>query len=388
MQGIDSVCGDLNKAMGTVQGFINSMEGLDKDGKPTSTKPTPEQRQAAAEVKYLNAWGNKTWNTLNALYGPLRTPIGESGVAEPIPGATSLELTGDELQTAFRNRMLLLNLIGTEIVTKPGDTRGNAMPFQDVVNKSLSPKNLFDLFMCGAAPAYNEAGNPVEFAQTSNSRVYCKDFYNGSKGGYNWVLWECPEKDNAGLDNMGSCVLMKPVALQDTSILRGLGFLPQTEILLRKAVQAVRENDPKGFDPAFIKLTQTVNFPIYQAVNAAAVYPASTDDLLSTMSILVSESLVYAQLEDLLAAQGRNPQYAALQRESAVRVYQALEEVNRAHLSQRESYGRLMTMQEGAVQAIRQVNLAIQKQVLTPELLGNTRFGASAVKSVTPPAAK
>jgi hypothetical protein len=391
MQGVDSVCGTMGSAMKQIDTILKKAEGKDKDGKPSPDGPSEEAIQSKAEIKYMNTWGNKTWNTLNAVFGPLVEVTDDNG--QVFPGDKIPKLTPEELDTQFRNRVLLMNLIGTEIVTAPGDKRGNAMEFKNVINPSLSAKNLFDLYMCGAAPKY-EAGNAEGIVKTRNSAAYCKYFYGnpadkdvGSKGsnaGFNWVVWECPKKDNMGNDNIGTCVLMEQKTLQSSDLLKGAGFLPQVESILFDAVKAVRENE-KEFKPEFIKLTQSVNFPIYQAINAAAVYPAATNDLLSTMSVLVAESLVYTQLEDLLAAQGRNPDYAGLQRESAARLYEALAEMNRSHLSRKESYGRLMTMQEGAVHAIRQVNLAVQKQVLTPELLGNTRYGIQNANAVAEP---
>lgn len=391
MQGIDSVCGSLKSAMGRIDKVIKSAEGRDKDGKPTTAKPTEEEKKTAAELRYLNAWGNKTWNTLNAVFGPLGVVTDEGG--KVVPELTPPNMTEAQKRIQLRNRMVLMNLIGTEIVVSPEDKRGNAVPYKNVINPSLSAKNVFDLYMCGTAPSYANGGaSDIDKIKTRNSAGYCKYFFGnpgdskigseGQNGGFDWVVWECPEKDNLGGDNSGNCILMEQKKLQNTSFLQGPGFLPQVEAILYNAVEAVRTNKDQ-FDPEFIRLTNSVNFPIYQAINAAAVYPAATNDLLSTMSVLVAESLVYTQLEDLLAAQGRNPDYANLQQQSAARLYEALAEMNRQHLSRKESYGRLMTMQEGAVHAIRQVNLAVQKQVLTPELLGNNRYGTHVANSVT-----
>lgn len=259
---------------------------------------------------------------------------------------------------------------------------------------TISAKQMFDLFMCGAPTSYTEAGTvgagPGIIATTRNTRNYCNLFYGDSKkmdggqsGGYDWWVYECPRVGaNNEQDNWETCLTVKVRRLHESDILRGSGFLAQTETLLLGAVNAVKNNDDK-FDPRFLKLVQTVNFPLYQAVNAAAIYPASTGDLMTTMSVMVAESLVYAKLEEITAPQGRNPNDIKIKAELAKRVYEVLENMNRMHLSQREAYGRMMTVQEGAMHSIRQINLAIQKQVMTPALLGNVKFTEATVNAMS-----
>jgi hypothetical protein len=370
VQGIDSVCGSLSSAMAAVGKAIRKAEG--KDG--PAGEASVADKESRDEMMRDNAWGNTTWNALNAIYGVIETA------------------NTDEQKDDLRNRMLLMNVLGTEIITDKDEKATTYLP-DNGENSTLSGKQLFELFMCGAPANYTEGGESGAWLKTRNTREYCKYFYGspadkvvgglGQNGGYSYWVYECPPADLQGNPNFKSCLHMRKVALKDSTMLKGVGFLAQTEILLSEAVEAVRTNKKGGFDPRFLALANSVNFPIYQAVNAAAVYPASTADLMSTMSVLVAESLVYAKLEEVVRPQGKNADRMTIKRDLALRVYDVLENMNKMHLAQKESYGRMMSVQEGAVHSIRQINLAIQKQVMTPELLGNNKMSAAMANSVT-----
>lgn len=361
-QGIDAICASAMSAMETVQGFINSAEGKGKE------PATPLDLELAAKVKLENRYGNTTWNLINDVYG--KVDFGTTAGKEEL-----------------RNRMMLLNVLGTSILVPDQAEPGKPIiPTQ--TGKTISPKQLFDLFMCGAPKSYTDAGGVGKTDRTRTTMAYCEQFYGsssdktlgnlGQDGGYDWNVWECPP------DDLNECLNMRSVPLRESTMLQGSGFLYQTEGILLQAVDAVANN--KGpFSDDFMKLVATVNFPLYQAVNAAAIYPASAGDLMSTMSVLVAESLVYAKLEAILTPQGKNPNPPKIRQDLALRVYDVLEAMNKMHLSQKESYGRMMTIQEGAAHSIRQINLAIQKQVMSPELLGNAKYGQSAIDSITTP---
>lgn len=371
INGINAVCSNMTSAMETVGKAIRSAEG--KDGKPAAGA-TAADIETAKEIRSNNRYGNTTWNLLNEVYGPIK------------------DFDSEEGREDLRNRMLLLNVLGTTIWTEGKEPGLPNNPFETGKNATLSPKQLFDLFMCGAPANFTETGAVGSYDRNRNTLAYCKFFYGsssdkslgylGQDGGYNWTVYECPRLDANNADgNWKECLNMRPIALKDSMLLKGSGFLTQTDAILIDAVEAVKNN--KGpFSDKFMQLVAAVNFPIYQAVNAAAIYPSSTGDLMSTMSILVAESLVYAKLEDVTRPQGKNANDMKIKRELALRIYDVLEAMNKQHLSQKESYGRMMTIQEGAAHSIRQINLAIQKQVLTPELLGNSKYGQSAIDSI------
>jgi conjugative transfer pilus assembly protein TraH len=379
VQSIDGLCNSLSSAMKYAGAAIGRASGTNPDGTP---KPaSAEDKKVKDDMERENAYGNTTWNALNAVFGDLKAE----------------DMNTDLGRDDYRNRMMLMNVLGTEIITEENpDEPGTVKRPESRKNPMLSSKQVFELFMCGAPRAYNADGTVNSYLKTRNTEAYCKYFYGdpnskaigemGQNGGYDWTVFECaPGNDPKGNPNYKSCITLREVALRDAQFLKGVGFLPQTEAILADAVEAVRTNRETGFSQQFLTLAASVNFPIYQAVNAAAVYPASTADLMSTMSVLVAESLVYAKLEQLVRPQGKNPNDIRIKREIAQRVYDVLENMGRQHLAQREAYGRMMAVQEGAVHSIRQVNLAIQKQVLTPELLGNHKYGSQVANTVSMP---
>lgn len=372
----DGITGDSLEALQGINGACSSIQNATKNIRewlyPKNADGTPGEKPNsvdAAQAQIENMVGNLTWNELNGVFG---------------------EIDGNTSDDDIRNRLLLLNVLGTEIKSDV-DAEGKPEYPSYTLNAMISPKHLFDLFMCGAPKAYSAVDGgvgpaPNSVADDRVTREYCSIFYAaptaanknlGQSGGYEYNVFICDKND------LKDCLHPKSVPLRDADILRGLGFLPQTEKILVDAVNAVRMN--KGpFDQKFMSLVNKVNFPIYQAVNAAAVYPASANDLVTTMSVLVAESLVAAQLEEILKPQGRNPNKAKISQATANRIYAVFENLQKTHAAQRESFGRMMAVQEGAVHAIRQVNLAIQKQVLTPQLMGNQKYGEAVAGSVTP----
>jgi len=379
VQGIDGACSSLSKAMTNVGNVLRKAEGK---GGSSGGGATEDEKALAAKIVYFNEMGNTTWNILNEVYG---TGYDKNG--NQIPEFAELQ----------RNKMLLMNVLGTSIITDPEKPGVPYLPGREGRNSMLSPKQLFELFMCGAPAGYTDTGDANSgWVKTPSTIKYCKYFYGsigdkslagqGQSGGYDWQVYECAaaEGDPTGYKE---CVNLVAKPLRESNVLKGAGFLPQTERVLYDAVETVATNGTNGKDlKKLISLANGVNFPIYQAVNAAAVYPASAGDLMSTMSVLVAESLVYAKMEEVLRPQGRNPNAMKIKRDLALRIYDVLEGMNKMHLSQRESYGRMMAVQEGAVHSIRQINLAIQKQVMTPELLGNSKYSSAVVNSMQEPA--
>lgn len=380
VNGISAACVGMQKVMAETQKIIAAAEGRNPDGTPSGKPVDPADVDSKRDIEFHNLYGNTTWNLLNAVYGP----------------AKNVDDTKEAGQDDLRNRMLLMNVLGFELTVapKPGAPAGATTSMPHVgKNPTLASRHLFDLFMCGAAIGPSTPSKTTEgMDSTPSTRLYCKSFYAGSAdpkalgqgqdGGAAYTVWECAK------DDIEKCERPIEVVLGESKILKGRGFLPQTEILLNEAVEAVRENRAAGFSAQFLELIKQVNFPIYQAVNAAAVYPASTHDLMSSMSILVAESLTYARLERMLQFAGRNTSDVKVNKELAQRVYAAVEAMNKGHLAQKESYGRMMAAQEGMVQSIRQINLAVQKQVLTPNLLGNHKYSSQVAASIAKQQAK
>src|SRR5690606_7402031 len=116
-----------------------------------------------------------------------------------------------------------------------------------------------------------------------------------------FVCSDLPNKpDCSQLDSMP----IKDAAVDGTSLVAGKGLMYQTRDLLEEAVKRVINNKPIYAGPGddkgtqIIQLVQIAPYPLYQAINAAAVYPASAMDLLDSMSLLVAESLAYSYADE------------------------------------------------------------------------------------------
>lgn len=347
IRGVNSACGNLQNAM---KWMGDKMRPTNPDGSPKAECITIE----CSKMKTENLFGNLTWNDLNELYG---------------------KINSDTSDDEKRNRVLLLNAIGTEIRSDV-DAAGTGEYPQYTLVPQISGKDMFDLFMCGVPGSFapGAAGSTATYAV---SMKYCAKFFDSgnAQAALPYPVMDCSH-------DWAACNPPKSVPLASAKMLVGKGYLPQTEQILFEAVEAVRTNQGP-FSPQFMAMVDQLPFPIYQAVNAAAVYPASARDLVATMSVLVAESMVSAKLEEILRPQGRNRNKAMISQRTVDRVVAFLENLQKSHVEQRASFGRLMTMQEAAVQSIRQVNLAIQKQVLTPQLLGNQKYGEAVAGSLS-----
>src|SRR5690606_10290355 len=98
---------------------------------------------------------------------------------------------------------------------------------------------------------------------------------------------------------------------------------PRVSRLLDSAVDAVRSN--KEMPEEVIDLMQTAPYPLYQAVNAAAVYPVAAADLLDSISVLVAESASAAMMEEFIRWHGRDGANSCTTEEQVKRVIETIE---------------------------------------------------------------
>jgi hypothetical protein len=175
---------------------------------------------------------------------------------------------------------------------------------------------------------------------------------------------------------------MELVPMTDMNLVRGPGFAYQVNRLLREGARRVRANDMalgEGDDgKKLLGLIQAAPYPIYQAINAAAVYPAAADDLLDTMSILVAEMMAYEYFDEFLRLSGRSGNGTRLVNKHLDRVYLAMGELRGQVSERRRLIGQNIALQEALNEQIRSINLAIQRQVLTTDMLNANRFAVSA----------
>lgn len=393
---------------------VKAIEGLESMVNGPSSGGAAEQRRQSTQLGI----GNLTWNVLTEIM------------------SRDADVSSTE---SVRQRTFLMNLIGSRIV-QSGSRSGASLegvgaPLTDeeaelengadsgsapqagctaetvgpcAVGKngtllpSISAKDSLRLFMCGAPtalPSATEEGNAVfdynaliTTAQYSTRVVkYCAGFWNSGSGanlggGYREVT-----ADGSGslrvitCDEPQKCLNPYFVTIGSSDLLSGPGFLLRINRLLRGGVHSILTDTP--LNPELLALIRRVPYPLYQAINAAAVYPVAIDDLLDALSTLVAESLAYAYFDDFARITGYQRSLGEhIDSNTVMRIGEAISDVRNQMDAQRQILAQELSLREGIWSQIKSVNQAIQREVMTEELLGNARYAGS-ISRETPPTA-
>jgi len=366
---------DFLAAMGdackSVNSAVNAIVGANPDA-----ASNPDTK--AALLCTIGA-GNNTWQRLASF---------DSDGANA--SATSRNSDG------YRRKLLLLNLLGAELGAAEDGAKApyceteDGPDSPDEVKKTvwckprLNPQDAMGLFMCGDR---NAAGTST----TDSKRVadYCKSFYEnatsssttgGSLGAIkNSKVYDC--KDSPAACNQ--------LELVDASVIvQGQGFLIHVNNVLRMGVQAVRDDTPMPDD--VIRLMQVAPYPLYQAINAAAVYPSAADDLVDSMSILVAEQAAVAYLDDVLRMSGRNTSKgkSCVSPKQATQILDTVASIRAGNKARLLQLAQNISVQEALSEQIRQVNLAIQKQVMSADMLATGGYAQAVGKALSPNVSK
>lgn len=362
LMGFDSLCSGLGKIRDSMRDF-NQSTAKWLDG----ATGTPAQQELAKDLSADcgATSGNLTWSRLAALDSS---------------GAINDDMEG------YRRKLLLLNIMGAELRhgsdSEPascalGDGSVDATS-KDKENVYCPPRlvaqQLVGAFMCGDPDKLNDMKK-----SGSNSAVlrYCADVYNTAKSSTQDVAnqgWVCEGDDT--LSGRARCLKLKTAPVSE--IIKGKGFLLQVNDLLRSGVQRVRENKPftgvdsNGVDGKdIVALMQVAPYPLYQAINAAAIYPAAAEDLVDTISVLVAEQFAYAMFDEVIRLPNRSSTAGAycVSRNQADRILEFIGNLRAFNASRRQQIAQNFAVQEGITEQIRQLNVAIQRQVITADML-------------------
>lgn len=374
------VCGTTVAANGTSSDFLAGIGDPCKSlvsavdtlvGENSSTASTPDGK-AALQCEIGMGQGNVTWKRLAAF---------------DAAGATSSAKGSD----AYKRKLLLLNLLGAEMGLD-GSTEvscetdgspivlGESHP-KDYCVPKLSAENAVALFMCGAPSAATTTSN----ANQTRVAEYCSSFYANKSGDVatGGALANLASMKVYDCDDAATCQKLT-LKNADDVLTGGTGFLVQVNKLLHDGVTAVRTNTAMPDD--VIRLMQVAPYPLYQAINAAAVYPAAADDLVDSMSILVAEQAAVAYMDDALRLPGGKnaASKGCLTSQQATHIMEAVSAMRAANKARKMEIGQNISIQEALSEQIRQINMTIQKQVMTQDMLATGRY-AQAVNSALAP---
>lgn len=360
----DSLCSGLGAVRNSLREF-NQSTAKWLDG----ATGTPQQQELAKDLTAdCGAMtGNLTWGRLGAM------------------DSSGLINNDDE---GYRRKLLLMNIMGAELRhvsdSEPASCDlGDGSPKTTTGTKEgetvfcpprMVPQQLVGAFMCGNPDDLNEMRKAG-----SNSAVlrYCSDVYDTYKKAANEganQAWVCA--DDSNMSSRARC--LKLVAGPVSDVIKGKGFLLNVNDLLRSGVQRVRENKPfsgvdaNGIDGKdIVALMQVAPYPLYQAINAAAIYPAAAEDLIDTISVLVAEQFAYAMFDEVIRLPNRSSTAGAycVSKNQADRILEFIGNLRAFNASKRQQIAQNFAVQEGITEQIRQLNVAIQRQVITADML-------------------
>lgn len=294
---------------------------------------------------------------------------------------------------SYKRKLLWMNLLGAELgyaglddkqqpnaqcatlsngVVKADTSASSNKPA--VCPPTLNPKDAMMLFMCGmpengvAKGLTKDEGALHVFSGINN---YCGQFFGlAGKAGVPsdaskmqaLKVYYCKDKSSP------SCNILNLGDL--THITASEGYLVTVMKHLRAGVEAIRTNVEMPKET--IELMQIAPFPLYQAINAAAVYPTAAADLLGSMGLMVAEQIAVGSLEDLLRMTGRTTsdmEGACLSPAQASTLMEAMARSRAVVRTVTNQIGQNLATQEAITAQIRQINLAIQKQVMSSDML-------------------
>jgi hypothetical protein len=277
--------------------------------------------------------------------------------------------------------------------TTPGvDTANNAgatglppMLGNSTDGSTAGIKAVMKLLECGVPGGPNPMVTDPQAQSLINEE--CAPVANADGTGYTLArqpVYDCADSSDSGYVGSGDggyngCTQLYVVPLGVTYMGQDEGYLPYVVNLLFGGVAAVQNNT--ALDPNLIALIQESPVPIYQAINVSAVYPDAGYQLISSMSVVIAQMLIYQHIRDLLNVAGRYHADVNMKSADLARVSKLFGELDGAIGKDKAEIGHNFAQQQLLMGQIRQANLAIQNEVMTPELLGAHRYGTALTNS-------
>lgn len=353
-------CNSVTRALQTLRSFYDPND--------------PNQQRAVACASNT---GNTTWMLLTAFDRSGR------GTTEVDSGSRA-------------RKLMLMNLLGTTIThTNPeGGVGGCVVDGQDAVPQEgksvfcaprLTGQQAAGILMCGAPNARGEFvdGGPTPRPLPSMLQRFCQAYFVGRDN----EPFKMPTLYDCDGGNYDTCPSIRTVE-DTTRIISGTGFLGNVHFLMQEGAQRVRDNRSLESDEIGIKvlrLMQVAPVPLYQVINSAAVYPVAAQDLISSISVLIAEQIATAYFDDLVRLSGRSsdPNVGCLSEGSARAMLELLSQMRNHATQMRTLIGQNMTIQQALGEQIRRINLAIQRQVMSQDMLAIGQYAQNLSRILT-----
>jgi hypothetical protein len=388
-----SVCQSLSGAVGKLEGYWKQMEdglygtsgavnGSGSAGGGGTRTPT-----SVAGERCTYGVGNCTWVVLSEVF----PTIDKS--ATP-----NTALTSDA--EVVRKRLLIMNLLGTVLqgngascgadsgTSETGSVydRETRTSFRTIkCLPKLEPKQLIGMFMCG-----NYQGTAASGSQSMAWTAYCSSMFTTTQGGTTQsaatvlaALKDIPVMDCGVLEGetespYKNCKTIVPKKVGELDLVSGKGFLREVQDLLTEAVTRVRNNRSMADDATGRQIITLINlapYPLYQAINAAAVYPEAGQQLIDSLSLLVADHLAYAYFQQFMSLSTQTSFAAVAVPPNAVdRLAAAMNAIRMEGDLNKARMGKTLATQQLVMEEIRKVNSVIQQSVMSEQLLNQQKY--------------
>jgi len=364
LSGMQSMCQGADQSLNNITSGLNNLVS------------DPNQKAA---LEHSFQMGNETWLTLKGVgYNPddandyqnmtllmnvIGTVIVEGSTATAsVSGASGTSAASAPTTSTTSGASNSTNLPGTA-----------SKPTTRTIISNMDAVDVNNYLMCGA----KASTDPTVANATGN---YCDTWY-ARLSANNFTVLSC---DNDKV----ACKSPQTIQLSQATFLQGPGYIAQVATLLNYGVKQVISNadlynatDTQG--QQLLTLLQRAPYPLYQLINAAAVYPDAAQRMLTSMSVILAETLTYQEMQTVLSTTGRVSDGYGVQPQMAQRLSSAMEKLRLQSKADFSAFGAELAAQEQIQLQIQQINKTIQKQVMTSQMLGNQRFVSSIMKSQT-----
>lgn len=336
-------CASLKDGLAMLQSKVDEWN---KQDHPNQQAADEGESNAQLGVFKEGGKGNKTWLVLNNLN------LGAS-------------------DARIGNQLVMLNLLGTTIRDEEGETKTWA--------PTLDGETLFHFAMCGVRePGWmNQA--KYQFMRKDLS-AYCAESHKSvldapldqvvtdEQGGQSrYLILDCKDQEY----KLCNQIQWRHIS-EVPAIMEGTGFVYQVARLLIDATEAIA-ND-QALDPDAIAMMNAAPYPLYQAVNIAAVYPATAANLVGNMSFMVAESMTYSYIDTVLRNSVTSEGKPVFDGATYSHVAELVNKFRNLVFQHRTKTLHRFELQQAINENIRTINQSIQRQVMSEDLLNANRF--------------
>ena len=375
----------MGKSSGYLSDMYNSVTSADTFLGKLNSDITAQEK--AAGVNPNSQTGLQTLCASGGTCNTVWTLLGDSDLGN----STASQVIWD--------RTFLMNLMGTKVICPPSECKNMPVVGYKIYPPSLgfagakgptgTMYNVYRLFLCGvnwqnagkssvaqAAIAYYCSGsNPS--SQTGSAQA-------AGTGFTNIQVFQCANQSLTSDGNV-PCLNIEYEKLSASFLGQESGYLPYVANILDCGVQNVIENHSiESNCPELIPLLELVPAPLYQAINAAAVFPSAAQEVVTSMSLYTANLLMDDEIRHIARVAARIKSGPRVSHKQLEQLYSFLGGMIWQAKKNNESFVTALNMQEALMQQIRQINAAVADETVAQGLLGSTKFGLAVTQPQQP----